>query len=143
MLAMPRLLDALQRYSVSLYGHTLCIYGDPAYPLRPCFQAPFRGAVLTPYQQGWNKSLTEVRVSVGWMFGDIVNYFEFLDFKKGLKISLSSVVEIMISMVKCTLFVHYYIAHVEFVMEIQYQNILISIHLRLAIISYKKCLNAT
>ena len=40
MLAMSGL-DALQRYSVSPYGHTLCIYGDPAYPLRPCLQAPF------------------------------------------------------------------------------------------------------
>ena len=34
MLAMSVLLDALKRYSVSPYGYTLCIYGDPAYPLR-------------------------------------------------------------------------------------------------------------
>ena len=40
MLAMSGL-DALQRYSVSPYGHTLCIYGDPAYPLRSCLQGPF------------------------------------------------------------------------------------------------------
>ena len=33
MLAMYVLLDALRRYSVSPYGHTLRIYGDPAYPL--------------------------------------------------------------------------------------------------------------
>ena len=91
MLAMSGLLDALQRYSVSPYGNTLCIYGDPAYPLRPCFQAPFRGAVLTPDQQAWNKSMKEVRVSVEWIFGDIINYFKFLDFKKDLKIGLSSV----------------------------------------------------
>ena len=45
MLAMSDLLDALKRYSVSPYGHTLSIYGDPAYPLRPCLQAPFRGAI--------------------------------------------------------------------------------------------------
>ena len=50
-LTMSALLDALQRYSVSPYGHTLCIYGDPAYPLKPCLQAPFRGAVLTTDQQ--------------------------------------------------------------------------------------------
>ena len=72
MLAMSGLLDALQRYSVSPYGNTLCIYGDPAYPLRPCFQAPFRGAVLTPDQQVWNKSIKEVRVSIEWIFGDII-----------------------------------------------------------------------
>ena len=86
MLAMSGLLDALQRYSVSPYGNTLCIYGDPAYPLRPCFQAPFRGAVLTPDQQAWNKSMKEVRVSVKWIFGDIINYFKFLEFKKHLNI---------------------------------------------------------
>ena len=56
MLAMSGL-DALQRYSVSPYGHILCIYGDPAYPLRLCLQAPFRGAVLIPDQQAWNKCI--------------------------------------------------------------------------------------
>ena len=64
MLAMFGLLDALQRYSVSPYGHTLCIYGDAACTLRACLEAPLRGAVLTPDQQTWNKSMKEVRVSV-------------------------------------------------------------------------------
>ena len=35
--------------------------------------------------------LSEVRVSVEWLFRDIINYFRFLDYKKNLKISLSSV----------------------------------------------------
>ena len=26
-----------------------------------------------------------------WLFGDIVNYFKFIDFKKNLKIGLSSI----------------------------------------------------
>ena len=39
----------------------------------------------------YNKSMSEVRVSVEWLFGDIANYFKFLDFKKNLKIELSSV----------------------------------------------------
>ena len=77
MLAMSGLLDALQRYSVSPYGNTLCIYGDPAYPLRPCFQAPFRGAVLTPDQQAWNKSIKEVE----WIFGDIIIILSFWTLK--------------------------------------------------------------
>ena len=82
MLAMSGLLDALQRYSVSPYGNTLCIYGDPAYPLRPCFQAPFRGAVLTPDQQVWNKSIKEVRVSIEWIFGDIIITLSFWTLRK-------------------------------------------------------------
>ena len=36
-------------------------------------------------------ALSEVRVSVEWLFGDIINFFRFLDYKKNLKIGLSSV----------------------------------------------------
>ena len=35
--------------------------------------------------------MSTVRVSVEWVFGDIINYFKFLDFKKNLKIGLSAV----------------------------------------------------
>ena len=90
------LLDALQPYSVRSYGRTLRIFGDPAYPHTPTpphprLDVPFRGAVLKPDQQAWNKFMKEVCVSVECMFGDILNYFKFQDFKKNLKIGLSSV----------------------------------------------------
>ena len=39
----------------------------------------------------YNKAISAVRMSVEWIFRDIVNYFKFLDFKKSLKISLSAV----------------------------------------------------
>lgn len=39
----------------------------------------------------YNKAISAVRMSVEWLFRDIVNYFKFLDFKKNLKISLSAV----------------------------------------------------
>lgn len=32
-----------------------------------------------------------VRLSVEWVFGEIINYFSFFDFKKNLKIGLSVV----------------------------------------------------
>ena len=35
--------------------------------------------------------MSKARVSVEWIFGDILNYFKFTDFKKNLKIGLSSV----------------------------------------------------
>jgi hypothetical protein len=35
--------------------------------------------------------MSEVRVSVEWLFGDISNYFKFIDYKKNLKIHLSAV----------------------------------------------------
>ena len=39
----------------------------------------------------FNQSMSRVRESVKWLFNDIVNYLQFMDFKKTLKISLSSV----------------------------------------------------
>jgi hypothetical protein len=42
--------------------------------------------------------MSEVRVSVEWIFADIINYFKFLDFKKNLKIQLSAVGKMYISM---------------------------------------------
>ena len=37
--------------------------------------------------------MSRVRTSVEWVFGGIVNYFAFLDFKKNLKIQLNAVGE--------------------------------------------------
>ena len=54
-------------------------------------QGPFKNAYLTPQMQQFNKSMSEVRISVEWLFNDIINYFKFMDFKKNLKVGLSSV----------------------------------------------------
>ena len=91
MLVESGLLDDLQQYCFLRAGQPLCIYGDPAYPLRVHLQAPYRHAVMTPQMQEFNTSMSAVRTSVEWLFGDIINYFKFVDFKKNLKIGLSSV----------------------------------------------------
>ena len=44
----------------------------------------------------FNQSMSTVRESVEWLFNDIVNYFKFMDFKKNLKISLSSIGEMYV-----------------------------------------------
>lgn len=91
MLADSHLAQDLNQFSYSPDGHPMCIYGDPAYPLRVHIQAPFRNAILTPQMQEYNAAMSSVRISVEWLFGDIVNYFKFLDFKKNVKLGLSSV----------------------------------------------------
>ena len=91
MLAESGLLQDLERYAFSTGGQPMCIYGDPAYPLRVHLQGPFQGAALTPQMEMFNASMSSVRVSVEWLFGDILNYFKFIDFKKNLKIGLSSI----------------------------------------------------
>jgi len=91
-LAMSGLLPQLEQYSFSPAGQALCIYGDPAYPHRIHLQRPYeRRGPLSEEEQVFNQSMSQVRVSVEWVFGDIVNYFKFIDFKKNLKIGLSSV----------------------------------------------------
>ncbi|XP_046862995.1 uncharacterized protein LOC124456663 [Xenia sp. Carnegie-2017] len=90
MLAESGLLNDLEEFA-HWNGKPMCLYGDPAYPLRIHLQAPYRNLPLTMPMEEFNKSMSAVRISVEWIFGDIINYFKFLDFKKNLKISLSSV----------------------------------------------------
>ena len=59
-----------------------CLYGDPAYPLRWYLQCPFRGAHLTQQQKEYNKSMSKVRVSVEWLFGNLIETFKFTDYKE-------------------------------------------------------------
>lgn len=91
MLRMSNLLAKLQQHANSTNGQPLCIYGDPAYPVRVHLQSPFRGGQLTQPETAFNASMSSVRTSVEWVFGDIISYFAFLDFKKNLKIGLSPV----------------------------------------------------
>ena len=61
MLADSGLLNLLQQYSFDTNGNPLCIYGDPAYPLRVHLQMGFRGNNITAQQQEWNKCMSEVK----------------------------------------------------------------------------------
>ena len=91
MLMDSSLLNQLQQHSFGQNQRPLCIYGDPAYPLRVHLQAGFKGARLSQQQIDWNTQMREMCVSVEWIFGDVITYFKFLDFKKDLKIGLSPI----------------------------------------------------
>ena len=88
---MSGLLPMLENHCVSPTGQPLCVYGDPAYPLRVHLQGPFKGNALTPQQQQYNLSMSKVRTAVEWVFGDILQHFTFLHFKRDLKVGLSAV----------------------------------------------------
>ena len=93
MLADSGLLRDLEQHAFSTTREPMALYGDPAYPLRVHLQVPYRGAGITPQMEVYNKAMSAVRMSVEWIFGDIVNYFKFLDFKKFLaqqRVSLSN-----------------------------------------------------
>ena len=93
MLADSSLMQDLNNHAYSTAGHPMCIYGDSAYPLRVHLQGPFKNAVLTPQIYAYNDAMSSVSISVEWLFGDIINYFKFLDlkFQKNLKIGLCSI----------------------------------------------------
>ena len=88
------LLQALELHAHNSAGQILCVYGDPAYPLRPHLMAPYRMgdvAELTDVMKEFNRAMSSLRVSVEWLFGDISNSFKFIDFRKNLKLRLSAV----------------------------------------------------
>ena len=69
----------------------MCVYGDLAYPLRVHLQTPFRRVPFTPFMQDHNEAMSDLRFSVEWLFGAVINSFKFLDCKKNLKIGLGKV----------------------------------------------------
>lgn len=91
MLRDSQLYQSLERFDFNPLGQPMCLYGDPAYPLRLHLQKPYRNVVLTPAMQAYNKAMSNVRSSVEWLSGDIINYFKFMDLKKNLKIGMSCV----------------------------------------------------
>ena len=82
MVAESNLYNQLVQYAVNRNRGSS---SDPAYPHRLQLQGPFKEARLTQNEKDWNSAMGSVRVSVEWIFKDIINYFKFLDFKKNLK----------------------------------------------------------
>ena len=90
MIALCFMNQALQR--LAWYNNQpLCIYGDPAHELTVHLQAPYREAQNNQDMINYNKAMSEVRVIVEWLFGNIRNYFKFIDFRKEMKLCLSLV----------------------------------------------------
>lgn len=73
------LLNILEKVAYSPVGNVLNIYGDPAYPIRPHLTVPNRVGeveIFTPYMPAF-EAISSVRVSVEWLFGDVLNSFKF------------------------------------------------------------------
>ena len=86
MLIMSGMMPVPEKFSVGPNGERLCIYGDPACPLRWYLQGPFRVAQIIPDQNEFNKSMGKVRLSVEWLFGNVTENFKFSDYRKSQKI---------------------------------------------------------
>ena len=90
MLHVSSLLNGLRKFAW-YNNQPLCIYRDPACQLNVHLQALYRQAQNNQGMINYNKSMSEVRVTVEWLFRNIKNYFKFTDFKKELKLCLSPV----------------------------------------------------
>ena len=55
------------------------------------FASSILRCTLNPSNAKIHEAMSEVRVSVEWMFGTITNYYKFVDFKKQLKTGMSPV----------------------------------------------------
>lgn len=87
MLTMSNLLPSLTTYAKDTNGADLCVYSDLGYPIRPQLHTGFKNlGNLTPQQTEYNKRMSALRIVVEWLFGDIANYYAFLDFKKKHKL---------------------------------------------------------
>ena len=53
-----------------------------------------RNVALTREMEEFNKPMSSVRVTVEWLFGEIVRHFKFTDFKRQQSISLSPVAKL-------------------------------------------------
>ena len=96
MLAVSGLYDDLENFAFCPVGREMCLYRDPAYPLRIHLQALFGVGVLTRQMEIFKEKMSAVRESVELLFADIIDYFKFRDFKKNLRIGLSQVGKIYI-----------------------------------------------
>ena len=79
LLRISQLLPKLNQHAFGINGNALCLYGDPAYPLRIHLHSPYLNPI-TAQQKAYNKSMNQVRVSVEWLFADITNWYAFIDF---------------------------------------------------------------
>ena len=55
---MSGLLLMLETHSITPTGQPLCLYGDPAYPVKLHLHGPLKGATLTAQQQLFNLSMS-------------------------------------------------------------------------------------
>jgi len=80
MLADSNLLANLQVLAFSPVGDHSVFMETPSIPFLYVFKHHFGKLSLMPQMEAYNSSISSVRSSVEWLFGDIVNYFKFIDF---------------------------------------------------------------
>lgn len=90
-------------------GQVRCLFGD-SYRMRRHLQSPFNGAHLNQQQRDFNKSMSQVKVTVEWVFLDVTNYFKHMDFQKNCVGKMYRVSAILTNAYTClykTMYLHF------------------------------------
>lgn len=96
------LVDLLEKHFWTPSGQPLYIYGDLAYSVGPHILSPFKGPALTQEQKKFNYKMSRVREPVEWIFKEVNQQFEFLDFSRSQKILLGPcALYYMVSLLLC------------------------------------------
>ncbi|ETP37518.1 hypothetical protein F442_14680 [Phytophthora nicotianae P10297] len=82
------------------YNTSYCIYGDPAYPMKPNLQVGFKGSKLTEDQIAFNAAMSKVRIAVEWGFGGIARFWPCLDMRLSQKLYLSPLMSNAMALLK-------------------------------------------
>ena len=85
------IIDQLRRLPPAPNNARFCVYGDHAYPLSEFLIAPYPNHQITEEQAEFNRAMSEVRESVEYGFGKVVQYFSWIDFPKNQKLYLQPV----------------------------------------------------
>lgn len=85
------LMHSLQNLPSRPAGGQYCLYGDPAYPLRPQLITPYQHEPLSAQERQFNCEMSSGRIIVEWGFAKVLQYFSFVDFKKNQKLLLQPI----------------------------------------------------
>jgi DDE superfamily endonuclease len=82
-------IDDSPRSSLVISNRQYCVYGAPAYILRPYLHVEFKGSSTTPEELAFNASMSKVRVTVEWSFRDVKQYFTQVDVPRKLRLRVT------------------------------------------------------
>jgi hypothetical protein len=70
-------------------GMQYCLYGDPAYVLRPYIQVGYKGSNFNADQILFHASMSKVRIVVEWAFRDVKIYLTHFDIPRKLRMGIN------------------------------------------------------
>ncbi|KIJ52003.1 hypothetical protein M422DRAFT_157204, partial [Sphaerobolus stellatus SS14] len=81
--------DLLDKHFWTHDGRPLFIYGDPAYSVSAHVMSPFKEPITSADKRTFNTRMSHIREPVEWIFKEVTQQFQLLDFSRSQKILLT------------------------------------------------------